>query len=68
MAYRYHRPTLYVLSPIILSLYFSAIYGRYHYLTDVVAGILAAWIVVLFVLFLMRQWNAWVDRRPLKNV
>jgi hypothetical protein len=67
IAYRYHRPTFYVISPIILSLYLSAFYGRYHYLTDVVVGILAAWFVILSVPFLMKGWNSWVDRRLLKK-
>lgn len=67
MAYRYHRPTFYILSPIILSLYISAFYGRYHYLTDVVVGVLAAWLVILMVPFLMRKWNAWVDRSSVKD-
>jgi len=67
MAYRYHRPTFYVISPIILSLFISAFYGRYHYLTDVVIGILAAWFVILSVPFLMKRWNSWVDQRLLKK-
>jgi len=62
MAYRYYRPAFYILAPIILSLYISAFYGRYHYLSDVIIGVLAAWLVILMVPFLMRQWNAWVDR------
>lgn len=66
-AYRYHRPTFYLLSPIILSLYVSAFYGRYHYLTDVIIGVLAAWFVILMVPYLMKRWNAWLDRRSLKN-
>jgi len=62
-AYRYHRPTFYFLSPIILSLYVSAFYGRYHYLTDVVIGIFAAWLVLRMVPFLIKRWNGWLDRR-----
>ena len=49
MAYRYHRPSFWVLSPIIPSLYISTVYCRYHYVTDSVAGValaLAVWAVV----------------------
>ena len=42
MAYRYHRPSFYVLAPIILSLYVSTFYLRYHYLTDAFVGIAVA--------------------------
>jgi membrane-associated phospholipid phosphatase len=68
MAYRYRRPTFIILSPVILSLYVSAFYGRFHYLTDVVIGILAAWFVLRIVPSLMRGWNAWLDRRLRRNV
>jgi hypothetical protein len=67
-AYRYHRPTFYLLSPIILSLYVSAFYGRYHYLTDAVIGILAAWFVLRMVPFLMKGWNARLGQRFPKNI
>ena len=39
MAWKYHRPTFWLLSPVILSLYVSTVYGRFHYVTDAVAGI-----------------------------
>jgi membrane-associated phospholipid phosphatase len=39
-AYRHCRPLFFILTPIVLSLYISTVYGRYHYLTDVVLGIL----------------------------
>jgi len=45
MAFRYHRPSFYILTPIILSLYVSTFYGRYHYVTDIVVGVLVAAIV-----------------------
>ncbi len=38
-AYRAHRPTFYVLAPVVLSIYVSAFALRFHYLTDVVLGI-----------------------------
>jgi hypothetical protein len=67
MAYRYDRPTFILLSPVILSLYVAAFYGRFHYLSDVVIGILAAWFVLRIVPSLMRRWNAWLDRRLHQN-
>ncbi|MEX0602092.1 MAG: phosphatase PAP2 family protein, partial [Bacteroidota bacterium] len=33
MAYRYHRPSFHVLTPIVITLYVSTFYGRYHYVT-----------------------------------
>lgn len=41
-AYRYHRASFFILAPVILSLYVSTVYGRFHYLTDVIIGILVA--------------------------
>jgi membrane-associated phospholipid phosphatase len=42
MAYRYVRPAFWTLAPVILSLYVSTVYCRYHYVTDSVIGIAAA--------------------------
>jgi membrane-associated phospholipid phosphatase len=41
-ALRNSRPLFWILSPLILSLWVSTIYLRYHYLVDVVAGLLLA--------------------------
>lgn len=38
-AYRNSRPLFWILSPFVLSLWFSTVYLRYHYLVDVVAGL-----------------------------
>jgi membrane-associated phospholipid phosphatase len=45
MAYRYHRAAFWLFAPIILSLYTSTVYCRYHYITDSVAGVGAALLV-----------------------
>jgi membrane-associated phospholipid phosphatase len=45
MAYRYHRAAFWLFAPIILSLYASTVYCRYHYITDSVAGVGAALLV-----------------------
>jgi len=39
-ARRHHRILYYVLSPLIASLLISTVYGRFHYISDVVAGLL----------------------------
>jgi len=41
-ALRNSRPLFWILSPLILSLWISTVYLRYHYLIDVVAGLLLA--------------------------
>jgi len=42
MLYRHNRKAFYVALPTLLSIYASTVYGRYHYVWDSVAGILAA--------------------------
>jgi membrane-associated phospholipid phosphatase len=42
MSYRYYRPSFYVLTPIVISIYISLVYCRFHYLSDVVVGILVS--------------------------
>jgi membrane-associated phospholipid phosphatase len=41
-AFRNSRPLFWLLSPLILSLWVSTIYLRYHYLVDVAAGLVLA--------------------------
>jgi membrane-associated phospholipid phosphatase len=62
MAYRYHRPSFWILSPIVLSLYVSTFYGRYHYVTDAIIGIIVAFIGLAFAPILMNLWNRIVKR------
>lgn len=57
MAYRYHRISFWILSPIILSLYVSTFYCRYHYLTDAVVGIVTALVALRLAPYLMKQWE-----------
>jgi membrane-associated phospholipid phosphatase len=57
MAYRYHRPSFWVLSPIILSLYISTFYCRFHYVTDAVVGILVAFLALAIAPVLMKMWD-----------
>jgi membrane-associated phospholipid phosphatase len=46
MAYRYRRPVFWLLLPVVLSLYVSTFYGRYHYVSDAVTGIATAMVAV----------------------
>ena len=57
MAYRYHRPSFYLLMPIVPSLYIATFYLRYHYVTDAVMGVLTAVIAFAIVPFVNRGWN-----------
>lgn len=62
MAYRYHRPSFWILAPIVLSLYISTFYGRFHYVTDALVGIFVAIIALYAVPWLLRLWNWCADR------
>lgn len=66
MAYRYHRPSFHVLTPIVLSLYVSTFYGRYHYLTDAVVGILVAGLALVIAPALMRAWDRFIEKGGLR--
>jgi hypothetical protein len=57
MAYRYHRPSFYVITPIVLSLYVSTFYGRYHYVTDAVVGIAVAFLALQLAPLFITGWN-----------
>lgn len=63
MARRYVRPAFYALAPVILSLYVSTFFLRYHYLTDSVVGVLTAILVILVSPALVGAWNSAVRRK-----
>jgi membrane-associated phospholipid phosphatase len=63
MAYRYHKPSFYVLTPIVLSLYISTFYGRFHYVTDAVVGIAVAFLAIALAPQLMKLWDSIVEPR-----
>lgn len=63
MAWKYHRPTFWLVSPVILSLYVSTVYGRFHYVTDAVLGIATAGLAVLLAPTLLRAWAGTDARR-----
>ena len=56
-AWRYQRWLFYVLGPIIISLYASTVYGRFHYISDTVIGIVTAIAVLFMIPALVRAWN-----------
>jgi PAP2 superfamily len=56
-AYKYARRSFFWLAPIILSLYVSTVYGRFHYLTDMGAGIAVGTAVFLAVSVRRRAWD-----------
>jgi len=47
MAWRYERTLARWLAPVVLSLYVATVYGRFHYLSDSLAGIVLAVLVVI---------------------
>jgi hypothetical protein len=63
MSFRYVRPVFYALAPVILSLYVSTFYGRFHYITDSVIGIICGLTMFLSAPALARAWNAAVAAR-----
>ena len=63
MAYRYLRPSFWILLPVVLSLYVSTVYGRYHYVTDAAAGVAVAFLSVALAPALMRGWDRIAGRR-----
>ncbi len=63
MSYRYVRRWFYILAPIILSLYVSTVYGRYHYVIDSVAGIALGILAILAGPSMVRAWNRRAERR-----
>lgn len=62
MAYRCHKPSFIILTPIVLTLYISTFYGRYHYLTDAVVGIAMAFLALAIAPAAMRAWDRLVEK------
>lgn len=63
MAWRYARRAFYFLTPVILSLYISTVYGWFHYASDSIIGILTGLLVLAVGPSLVRGWNRWADSR-----
>lgn len=67
LAYRYVRPAFFALAPVILSLYVSTFFLRFHYVSDSAAGILAGAFAILAAPDLLNAWNAAIERRGRKT-
>ncbi len=57
MSRKYTRHGFLWLAPIILSLYVSTVYGRFHYASDMIIGIAAGALVVLIAPAIGRAWD-----------
>jgi membrane-associated phospholipid phosphatase len=62
MAYRYHRTSLWILTPVVVSLYVSTFYLRYHYVTDAIVGVLVAGLALIVAPLLIKLWNKIAER------
>ena len=56
-ALRNSRKLFWILAPLVLSLFVSTVYLRYHYLVDVVAGLIIAPICFLLANWLFKHWS-----------
>ena len=56
-AYRNSKKLFWILSPLVLSLWLSTLYLRYHYLIDVVAALILAPLCYLLANWLFRRWG-----------
>jgi len=63
MSLKYTRWGFWLLAPVILSLYVSTVYGRFHYVSDSIIGIAAAVIVLLVAPSLSGAWNRRAAKR-----
>jgi membrane-associated phospholipid phosphatase len=66
-AFKYLRKIFYFLVPISISLLIATIYGRYHYVIDVIAGLLLAWLCVWFSPKINRWWYQHITTKPLQD-
>ncbi len=56
-AFRNSRKLFWILAPLVLSLFVSTVYLRYHYLVDVVAGLILAPLTFLLANWLFKRWG-----------
>jgi membrane-associated phospholipid phosphatase len=66
-ARRHHRVIYYLLSPLIVSLFVSTVYGRFHYVSDVAAGILVGGASIFLCDRLIRKKTASPEQEVLKE-
>jgi len=63
VAWRWHRPAFWALAPVIVSLYLSTVYGRFHYLTDAATGLAVALGVLWAAPPLLASWERLASRQ-----
>lgn len=57
IAFRHHRTIFWFLLPIITGLLVSTIYGRFHYIADVISGLFVGIVGLVIGLWLQKRWN-----------
>ncbi len=55
---KYHRPAFAVVFPLVFTFYLATVYGRYHYISDTIAGILLA----VFMVSVVPRLYRWAER------
>jgi membrane-associated phospholipid phosphatase len=68
MAIKHSRRLAFILAPVVVSLYVSTVYGRFHYASDSFAGIAAALVVVLVEPALVRRVRRILHSRSIVGV
>ncbi|MBN1940335.1 MAG: phosphatase PAP2 family protein [Candidatus Aminicenantes bacterium] len=68
MSFRYVRRWFYLIAPVMLTLYVSTVYGRYHYVTDSIAGIILGLAAMMACPSMVRAWNRRAEQRRVLEV
>ena len=66
--YRYNRKIFYWLLPVVISIYISTVYSRYHYSWDGIAGIITALVVVKLTPKVLEFTNSIMEKNYLTTV
>ena len=66
LAHRYHRSLFWIMTPIVLSLYISTVYGRFHYATDAILGVAAGIFFFAVAPSCRRAWARMAARRDVR--
>ena len=63
LAYKFEKRAFAILLPIVVSLIFSTVYLRYHYVIDVIAGIILAVIITITAPVLYEAMTKWIRKK-----
>ena len=66
--YKHNRKIFYWLLPVIVTIYISTVYGRYHYSSDVFAGIITALVVIKLTPKIFEWFNSTLEKNYLINL